>query len=271
MSTVDNNVNRPRSGAARKLALRVLALLLLSYAGICAWIYFHQHAMLYYPQFTRTDARSTDFSITHDGVVLRGWAIHPGMPNPILYFGGNGESIERNVSDFGHWFPDRSVYLLAYRGYGASDGTPSEAAIFADALGEFDQVQAQHPNQPISVIGRSLGSGVASYLASQRPVAKLVLVTPFDSITAVAESMYPWLPVRWLSKDHYASTSYIAHYTNPVLILRAGNDEVIPAADTDRLILAFPHAPAVVNIPDRGHNDIYEAPQYGQAMSDFLR
>jgi pimeloyl-ACP methyl ester carboxylesterase len=257
--------------AARYVAIGAIIFALLLYVGVCAWVNGHQRELLYYPESTHADAQTTDFSITHDGVVLRGWVIHPDMPNPILYFGGNGERVEGNRSDFADWFPSHSVYLLAYRGYGASDGKPSEAALFADAVSEFDRIQALHPKQSISVIGRSLGSGVASYLASQRPIAQLVLVTPFDSIIRVAQSAFPWLPMHWLIRDHYPSASYVTNYTHPVLIVRAGNDDVVPAEDTDRLVQAFPLTPVVINIPGRGHNDISKAPQYAQAMKEFLR
>jgi len=256
---------------ARYVAVGTALLALLAYVGICLWVRFHQRELLYYPQSTRVEAQTTDFSITHDGVVLRGWVIHPEMPNPILYFGGNAERIEDDRRDFARWFPNHSVYMLAYRGYGASDGKPSEAALFADAVSEFDQIQALHSGQPISVIGRSLGSGVAANLASQRPIAKLVLVTPFDSMEKVAQSDFPWLPMRWLIKDSYPSASYVANDSHPALIVRAGNDELIPAENTHRLIQAFPRAPTVINIPGRGHNDINKAPEYGQALADFLR
>ena len=270
--TADGEQTRGRGWRiARYIAGGAAVLVSIVYVGICAWVNTHQGELLYYPQSTHVEAQSTDFSITHDGVVLRGWVIHPDMPNPIVYFGGNGERAEENRSDFARWFPDRSIYLLAYRGYGASDGEPSEAALFADAVSEFDQIQALHPKQPISVIGRSLGSGVASYLASQRPIAKLVLVTPFDSMIRVAQSDFPWLPLRWLIKDQYPSASYVANYTDPVLIVRAGNDEAVPAIDTDRLVQAFPRTPVEVNIPGRGHNDITKAAEYGQAMTEFLR
>jgi uncharacterized protein len=262
---------KPYVRIVRYVVFGIATLALLVYVGICIWVYVNQRELLYSPQSTHVEAQTTDFSVTHDGVLLRGWVIHPSMPNPIVYFGGNGERIEENRTDFAQWFPNHSVYLLAYRGYGASDGTPSEEALFSDAVSEFDQIQALHPNQPISLIGRSLGSGVAAYLASQRPVAKLVLVTPYDSIARVAQSAFPWLPVRWLIKDSYPSTNYVAGYSRPVLVVRAGNDEVIPAEDTTRLIQAFPHTPVVINIPGRGHNNILKAPAYGQAMSEFLR
>jgi pimeloyl-ACP methyl ester carboxylesterase len=97
--------------------------------------------------------------------------------------------IQRSVSDY-------AVYLLNYRGFGGSGGSPSEEAIAEDALALFDQVYASHPQ--IAVVGRSLGSGVAVRLASQRPVQQLILVTPYNSLEEIAEQQYPWLPVKWL-------------------------------------------------------------------------
>lgn len=95
-----------------------------------------------------------------------------------------------NRDDFTRWFPGRSVYLLAYRGYGASDGAPSQQALLADAVAFYDAVQAQHLGQPIVAIGRSLGSEIAAYLASQRPLSQLVLITPYGSMADVPTRIF---------------------------------------------------------------------------------
>lgn len=247
-----------------------LAMLAMAYAGICAWMYFKQRDMMYFPQFTRVDAAQTDFAIEREDVTLRGWVLNPGKPRAIVYFGGNGERIEGNREDFLRWFPDDSVYLVAYRGYGASEGEPSEQALLGDALAIFDKARSQHPGQPVSVVGRSLGSGVASYVASKRSVAKLVLITPFDSLAAVGQSHYRWFPVSWLARDRYESVRYLPQYKGPLLVIRAGRDEVIPAANTDRLIASLPSRPQIVELAEAGHNDLDADPAYGRALSEFV-
>lgn len=247
----------------------VIAVIALAYLGLCAWMYARQRDLMYFPQFTRVEARATDLAIRRDGVTLRGWQVNPGRPGAILYFGGNAERIELARDEFAAWFPDSSVYLLAYRGYGASDGTPRESDLFADALALFDDVDARHPG-PIAVVGRSLGSGVASYLASQRPVARLVLITPFDSLAGVASTHYPWLPVHWLVGDRYESLRHLAGYRGPMLVIRAGRDTVIPAANTDRLIAGLATPPQTVNLADADHNSIGENAAYGKALTTFL-
>ena len=120
------------------------------------------------------------------------------------------------------------------------------------------------------MIGRSLGSGVASYVASQRPVAKLVLVTPFDSLASVAQAHYPWLPMHWLLTDRYASTDYLPKYAGPLLVVRAGRDSVVPPANTDQLLAALPQPPRVLALPEADHASVSQDPAYGRALSDFV-
>lgn len=251
--------------------LGIAAVAALAYVGLCALLYAMQRGLMYFPQYTRVDAAATDFALEHDSVHLRGWVVGRGGRDPILYFGGNAERIELNRDDFARLFPGRTVYLLAYRGYGASEGSASETALVEDAAALFDDVRRRHPDQPIAVIGRSLGSGVASALASRRPVAKLALVTPFDSMAAVAQTHYRWLPVRWLLRDRYDSARALRGYTGPILIVRAGRDAVIPAANTDRLIASLPKPPQVVDLGAVDHNTLDGDAGYGRALAEFMR
>jgi pimeloyl-ACP methyl ester carboxylesterase len=252
-----------------KLLWGLLGAIALVYAAVCGLLYLRQQQLVYFPAFTRVPEAQTSFALTRGEVVLRGWMVNPGRPRAILYFGGNGESIQFNRETFERWLPGHTVYLVAYRGYGASDGKPSQRALFADALALFDHVQAEHPQQPVSLLGRSLGSGVASYLAAQRRVGRVALVTPFDSLAGVAQAHYPWLPVHWLLRERYESTRYLAGHRGPLLVVRAGGDEVVPSANTDRLIASLPQPPRVVSIPNASHNDLDED-AYGRALAAFF-
>jgi pimeloyl-ACP methyl ester carboxylesterase len=165
------------------------------------------------------------------------------------------------MPQFEEAFPHNAIYLLHYPGYGGSSGNPTENSIFAAALALFDYVHQRHPN--IVVIGRSLGSGAAVRIASLRPVTRLVLVTPYDSLGDVAAEHYPYLPVRLLLKDKFESWKYAPHVTVPTRIIVAEKDEVIPRASTDRLRTRF--NPAIVSyivVPDVGHNTISESLDY---------
>ncbi len=249
--------------------LLLLATLVAGYLVICGYVYVDQRKAMYFPQFTRSDPVQTNFRVESGGLVLHGWVVNPGRRDAVLYFGGNAESVEYNRAEFSRWLPDRSVYLVPYRGYGANDGEPTEEHLYADALALYDVVRERHPEGAIAAIGRSLGSGVAAYLASQQAVEKLVLVTPFDSLAAVGQAHYPWLPVRWLAKDHYDSARYLSDYTKPVLVIRAGQDRVIPPERTDALIAALPEPPEVVQLRG-GHNDIGDSDAYYRGLMQFL-
>lgn len=255
--------------------MRTAALLagiaLLVYVGLCAAMFFGQRSLLYFPQATRADAASTGFVLERDGVVLRGWVSGPEDGRPLLYFGGNAERIEANRADFERWFPGHRRYLLAYRGYGASDGAPSADALKADALALYDDVAARYPGRPVDVIGRSVGGGIASHVAAHRPVARLALITPFDRLAEVARGHYPWLPVRLLLRERYDPVDDLVAFDGALLVLRAGRDVVIPPRHTDRLVAGLPGTPHVVVFADAGHNDLHLQPGYGEALGDFFR
>lgn len=141
--------------------------------------------------------------------------------------------------------------------------------IFSDALALYDAVHGRHA--AIAVAGRSLGTGVAIYVASKRPVERLALVTPFDNLASAAQARFSFVPVRLLLKDHYNSARYAHGYSGPVLILRAGNDGVIPSESTDKLIAAFPSKPQVMDFPGAGHNSISDDPRYAQVLLQFMQ
>lgn len=249
-----------------------LALLATAYLAVCALLYLGQRDLLYFPQGTRVAAAQTDFALRRGaGMELRGWQVNPGQDKVLLYFGGNAEDLRSARAQLQAALPDHSLYLLAYRGYGASDGTPSEAALVGDAVALYDHVRAAQPRAQIAVLGRSLGSGVASQLAARRAVARLALVTPFDSLVSAAQAHYPWVPVRWLLRDRYESARALRAYRGPLLILRAGRDQVVPPASTDALLKALPQRPTVVAFAQADHNDISDDPAYVQALQAFFR
>jgi len=253
-----------------KMLIALVSVPLLAYAGLCGLMYAKQRELTYFAGVTRVDARDTDFELRRDDVVLRGWRLNAGRDAALVYFGGNAESVQYSARDLADWFPGRSIYTLAYRGYGASDGKPSEAALVGDALALFDHVRGLHPTGDLAVVGRSLGSGVAAQVAAARPVDRLVLVTPFDSLAGVAAMHYPWLPVRRLMLDQYDSASALAAYEGPVFVLEAGRDQVVPAASTARLVAALPRPPARLRVDRADHNSALATAQEIRALQDFL-
>jgi len=147
---------------------------------------------------------------TADGPQVRG-RLAPasrGGPAPlIVYYGGNAEDATGQA--FEPWPAEWALALVNYRGYGASEGRPSERALCADALVVLDAL-ARRPDVDaarIVLVGRSLGTGVATQVAGQRPVQGVVLISPYDSMVALARDHYPFLPVRWLLRHRFDSVA----------------------------------------------------------------
>lgn len=226
--------------------------------------------LVYRSRATRLPAEGTTFSMRVSGVELRGWEVNPGRARALVYFGGNGESVERLRPAIEDRMPDHTCYLLAYRGYGASGGRPGQRALTGDALALHDLVAARHPGAPVDVVGRSLGSGVAMQLAARRPVQRLALVTPFDSLAANAADLFPRLPAARLVHDRWDSTAVAKDVRARILVLRAGRDALVRPARTDGLLAALPAGTEVVDFPDADHATIVEGPRYWSSIEDFL-
>lgn len=218
---------------------------------------------------TRLPAEQTDLQLRVDGVTLRGWEVNPGRERALVYFGGNGEGVEWLVPELGRRFPDHTSYLVAYRGYGASEGTPGERVLTQDALVVHDHAAARHAG-PVDVVGRSLGSAVAMQVAVRRPVERLVLITPFDSLVATGADLFPRLPVRHLLRDRWDSAAVAHRLTARVLVIRAGRDDVVRPARTARLLELLPEDTAVLDLPDAAHGTLHEDRAYWPAIEDFL-
>jgi alpha-beta hydrolase superfamily lysophospholipase len=190
--------------------MAVIALVL--YAAACLVLFVSQRSMIYYP--TPTPRRNVDMLTlpVDDEQVLVSARPHAGA-EAVIYFGGNAEEVSAVLPTLEQAFPESAVYALHYPGYGGSTGKPSESALLSAAFALVDRVHAEHSS--IVVIGRSLGSGVAVHLASQRPVSRVVLVTPYDSLEQIAARQFPYFPIRWLMLDKFESWRYASRVIAP--------------------------------------------------------
>jgi pimeloyl-ACP methyl ester carboxylesterase len=248
-----------------RLVRRALVILMVTvaviYGAICAALFAFQRSLIYYPQPRSNQAGITlmTLPVGAESVLV---STRPNAgPDALIYFGGNAEDVSRDMPDFAVTFPNDAIYLLHYPGYGGSSGKPTEQSISTAALSLYDRVHAEHQN--IVVIGRSLGTGVAVRLASLRPVSRLVLVTPYDSLVDPAAQQYPHVPVRLLALDRFDSWKYAPKVTAPTRIIVAEDDEIIPRSSTERLRTRFSkEIVSEVVVPGVGHNSISDSPNY---------
>ena len=207
-----------------------------------------------------------------DGTRLHGWfRRHPDPNAPLLiYYGGNAEEISWNLDLLQRL--DVSVLLVNYRGYGASQGEPSETALKADALWLLDKVSAEQqiPLERIFVMGRSLGSGIAAQVAHDRAIAGAILITPYDSFVALAASHYPGLPLGWLMKHRFESDRLAPRIEVPMLNLLAGRDRVVPPKHGRRLAQLWKGEVETLEFGDADHINITDQPGYWPEIGRFI-
>ena len=187
----------------------------------------------------------------------------------VIYFGGNAEEVSGMLEDVGA-DPAIGWLLTDYRGYGASEGKPSETALAGDALLWYDHAVKEWKPPRVFVFGRSLGSGVAAALAAARPVAGVIMATPYDSLAAVAKRHYWYLPVDWLLKHRFDSLALAPRLGMPLLCLVAERDEIIPPSHADRLFAAWNGAKRRVALRGVGHDDADGSPDYWPAVRAFV-
>ncbi len=247
----------------------IISALALFYLLGVALLYFLQRNLLFYPVPAVDGIARETISFNNDAISLHGWVLNQGKQKSLVYFGGNAEDITDNIPLFEELFENYTVYLINYRGYGKSQGTPTEEALFSDAIAIYDQIMDQHDS--INLMGRSLGSGVAVYLASIREIDQLFLLTPYDSIAEVAQTHYPYFPTRYLIKDRFESILYAAQLKVSVLIVAAEFDRVVPVKHAERLRDGFTRSEvSYYLIAGAEHNNITAFPRYREIIRAFI-
>lgn len=210
---------------------------------------------------------------TPDGHELAGIHIPADVPAKrptlLLGFGGNAWN-GQDVAEYLHeLFPGEEVVVFHYRGYAPSTGSPSAQALIADAPLIYDLAVERLKPARVIAVGFSIGSGIAAQLAAARKLDGLILVTPFDSLKAVAQAMYPWLPIGPFFEHEIDAASALERLRMPVAIIAAERDEIVPAERTDALRRRVPKL-----VFDRtiraGHNDIYARSDFQEAMREAL-
>ncbi len=247
-----------------------IATLSIAYALMCFLLFVFQRQMIYFPTFEVNVPGIAHTTLDTGEVRIKVWTLNPGKEKALIYFGGNAENVAYNIDDFGTLFSDRTVYLVNYRGYGGSSGSPHEKGFYSDALLAYDHFIQYHTS--LCVMGRSVGAAVATYLASKRDIDKLILVTPFDSAINVGKKLYWFFPMDLILKERLDSAGRAANITADTLIIIAANDRIIPYENTHNLVQAFNKTQVeVATLDDTGHNTVHLHPDYKKMITTFMR
>lgn len=258
-----------------------LLVLFVAYLVVVVLVYARQDRLLYFPtrELTSSPAHyDLDFYTvaihTNDGEQLHGWWIPARQERAaLLFFHGNAGNISGRL-EAARLFNrlGLSVLLFDYRGYGQSTGTPSEAGLYSDAEAAWQELNRRSQgDRPRLIYGRSLGTGPATWLASQTSPAALILESPFTSIPDVAAQHYSFLPVHLLATNRFDNRARIEQINVPLLILHSPTDEVIPFSHGQTLYDAARQPKSLVRL-DGGHNDGHLATgaRYSDSLGQFL-
>ncbi len=249
------------------LLMKILIGLALVYAAVLAAAYFGQRKLMYFPSRERVTPQAAGLPQVEeleiaapDGARVIAWhgRAKAGQPT-LLYFHGNGGSLAaRSVRIERFMAEGWGVFMMTYRGYGGSTGSPTEAHNVADAKRAYDQlVQRGSDPQSIFIYGESLGTGVAVQVAMEKPAAGLILDAPYTSTVDVAALRFPFLPVRPYVLDRYDNASRIGRLRMPLLVLHGALDGVIPVAMGREMARLAPEPKRYVEFPKGSHTDLY--------------
>jgi pimeloyl-ACP methyl ester carboxylesterase len=236
-----------------RVAAVLAALCLLAWSGAVGYLWFNEARMVFRSEFSRRGGPAFDLPftalrlLTADGVRLDAVTLTAAGPAPywVIYFQGNAGSLRRprvqqqlqTLHDLGY-----SVLSFDYRGYGRSDGSPTEAGLYEDGLAAYRHLtHAGVPPARVILAGQSLGSAVAVELATRVPSAGVALFSPIDSVPRTAGRLYPWVPVDLLAVNRFDSSGKIARIAAPVLVFHSEGDGLVPlqvARDLHALITA---------------------------------
>lgn len=257
-----------------KICKTIGAIFLMAYCAAMLFLYFRQEALLFFPEpETAADAAvftGFETAFTVNGETLDGWYIPGTSGITVVYYPGNAEELSRRVDNI-LLFGPHNYLIINYRGYGESTGSPGEANLKSDARAILPAAAERLGlvTEDIVVIGRSLGSGIATYIAANFPVKALILVTPYDSISAVAQGRYPIFPVALLLKHPFDSLQYLDDIAIPTLIIRAESDRVVPHRHTDNLITRWQGPLTVTTLPGN-HGSVVNSDSFNSIISTFI-
>ncbi len=185
----------------------------------------------------------------------------------VLGFGGNAANADSTAMMLRDLYPGAHVVTFHYRGYRPSSGDASAAALLEDSLAVHDAALSAVKPKRVIALGISIGAGLAAYLAKHRALSGLILVTPFDSLAALARTHYPWAPVGLLLRHRMPTVRYLEEQSTPTALIAAARDRIVPAARTAALRPVIRNLVFDRTIPDVGHNGIYGHPEFSAAMA----
>jgi fermentation-respiration switch protein FrsA (DUF1100 family) len=250
----------------KKMLKKLAAVTAILYLSVIGYLYLEQRSLLYFPLKESLGLKGSNlgetlevFLTTPDGVKIQTWYHSPKAGKPlVIYLHGNSYNLEyrkakfRELLDMGFGF-----VAPAWRGFSASEGTPTKEGLYIDARTAIDFAESMgYKTDDIILIGESLGTGIAVQMATEKHFKGLFLITPYTSISDRAQEIYWYLPVKHLIKDNFISIDKISKINTPVLIVHGDEDDVIPHHHSEKLFKEAQEPKELIIYPGKSHNNL---------------
>jgi uncharacterized protein len=269
----------------RRKALARWARIFIGCILIIVMLRWFEHSQVYHPS-RGLEAKAADlgrpfedvYFKTSDGVQLNGWFFPAGTNSPrariaLLVCHGNGGNISHRLDLCSALLESgASVFVFDYRGYGKSEGRPGEEGTYRDAQAAHAWLRRKgFRGENIVVLGESLGGGVASELALRETVGVVVLQSTFTSIPDIGAELYPWLPVRWISRIKYDTRSKLPRLKVPVLVMHSRADDLAAFHHAERNYAAANEPKLFCELRGEHNEAVWEQPEFRDAIEKFLK
>lgn len=255
---------------AATAALRIVLVLGGIYLALCAALWAIQDKLIFHPQKLVAGPKhpaAKAVALSRGDAVLRGWTVNEDADGPlVVYYGGNAEEVSAHIDGFRA--QQATTVLFNYRGYGASDGKPSQAALVEDAVAIAGWARQRFPDRPLVLFGLSLGSGVAALATPRTKPDALVLVSPYRSIEHIARATYPIFPIRWLLRHPFRAETAVDAMPR-TLVFAAPNDRVIRFAESEAMVRLIGDK-ARLHTFDVAHGEFLFHPPVWALVGEFL-
>ena len=277
-------IHIPPGSAVRTIA-SLITIVVTVYVLLGVVLYFMQEKMVFLAglpgRALEATPRDAGFEFddvrleTADGISLHGWYVHaPGSRGTVLFLHGNAGNISHRLDSIAVFRElGLDTFIIDYRGYGQSEGKPGEEGTYRDAEAAWQYLVTQRGENPARIIifGRSIGGGVAAWLAARHKAAALIIESSFTSAVDMAARLYPFMPVRLISRLKYPVADYVARVECPVLIVHSRDDEIIPFAMGKALYEAAPAPKAFLELRgDHNMGFLLSLDRYREGLDRFI-
>lgn len=263
----------------KKILIRILKVVVVAYVVLCGVLYFFQEKLIFFPQKLDKNyqfefgQKFEEINInTNDNKKINGLLFKADNSKGLIFYLHGNAGCLSSWGEVAKTYTDLNydVFIIDYRSYGKSEGEINgQEQLFQDNQTAYDELKRKYPENKIIVLGYSIGTGLASKLASTNKPKLLILQSPYYNLTDMMKHRYSFVPT-FLLKYKFATNEYFKNCNMPVVIFHGNNDQVIYYGSSLKLKLEFKQKDTLITLNGQGHNGITSNEDYKTALKQML-